>query len=139
MNPQTPLPAQPGGERPLVPGSEHLAAAPEQAAPLEAAPSSAAASPAVASVPVQLTAQDVAAAISQMPATEAVVPSTLPIAPATALDQDVIEPEWVDQAEAVIVKTAGDPHAEEEAVEALQIDYLQKRYGHTVKNPDQTA
>jgi len=32
-----------------------------------------------------------------------------------------IEPEWVDQAESVIAKTAGDPHAEEEAVEALQL------------------
>lgn len=53
--------------------------------------------------------------------------------PAAAADQDVIEKEWVDRAQEVIDQTAGDPHAEEEAVEDLQIDYMQKRYGKSVK------
>lgn len=53
--------------------------------------------------------------------------------PAVAADQDVIEKEWVDKAEEVIGKTAGDPHAEEEAVEDLQIDYMKKRYNKDIK------
>jgi hypothetical protein len=32
----------------------------------------------------------------------------------------------------VVAKTAGDPHAEEAGVEELQVDYLKKRYDHTV-------
>lgn len=49
--------------------------------------------------------------------------------PSIADDVDVIEKEWVDKAQEVVKKTAGDPHAEEEAVEDLQADYLKKRYG----------
>lgn len=57
-----------------------------------------------------------------------------PATPATASDDvDVIEKEWVDQAEKAIEKTKDDPHAEEEAVEDLQADYLKKRYGHDLK------
>ena len=86
----------------------------------------------------QLTASDVAAAIAQMPSPAPAAPTTAST-PSTAADQDVIEPEWVNQAEATIIRTAGDPHAEEEAVEELQIDYLDKRYGHKVQKPDQNA
>ena len=85
-----------------------------------------------------LTASDVAAVIAQMPATGSAAQAAATPPPAAA-DQDVIEPEWVDQAEAVIARTAGDPHAEEEAVEALQVDYLAKRYGHQVKKDGQDA
>lgn len=53
--------------------------------------------------------------------------------PAIADDADVIEKEWVDKVSEVVKKTKGDPHAEEEAVEDLQIDYLKKRYGLDVK------
>lgn len=53
--------------------------------------------------------------------------------PMIADDVDVIEKEWVDKAQEVVQKTEGDPHAEEEAVEDLQIDYLKKRYGLDVK------
>lgn len=56
--------------------------------------------------------------------------------PALANDVDVIEKEWVDKAEEVIAKTAGDPHAEEEAVEDLQIDYMKKRYNKDIKKSD---
>lgn len=53
--------------------------------------------------------------------------------PAIADDADVIEKEWVEKVSEVVKKTHGDPHAEEEAVEDLQIDYLKKRYGLDVK------
>lgn len=56
--------------------------------------------------------------------------------PAVANDQDVIEKEWVDRAEEVIAKTSGDPHAEEEAEEDLQVDYLKKRYNKDVKKSE---
>ncbi|MBW4061432.1 hypothetical protein HJC99_02580 [Candidatus Saccharibacteria bacterium] len=130
MNPQTTPVPQPSGERPAtgtpeltVPNPEHLvteAVTPEPGSP-NAAPAGA----------PPITASDVAAAIAQMPS--ATPPAaTSGAVPATASDVDVIEPEWVDQAESVIAKTAGDPHAEEEAVEALQVDYLAKRYGHNI-------
>ena len=73
-----------------------------------------------------------ATTVSSDPAAAPVVASTTS-SPLEAADQDVIEPEWVDAAESVVSQTAGDPHAEENAVEELQVDYLQKRYGHEVK------
>ncbi len=82
--------------------------------------------------PPHLTAQDVANAIAAAPAPAAPVVS----APQIAADQDVVEPEWVEAAEQAIAQTAGNPYAEEEAVESLQVDYLKKRYGHEVKKPE---
>lgn len=76
-------------------------------------------------------------AVSLDPASGPVVASPAAVSPAgstptVAADVDVIEKEWVDKADEIIKKTAGDPHAEEEAVEALQVDYLKKRYGKDV-------
>ncbi len=84
-------------------------------------------------VPAHLTADDVAQAIAAAPMPTAPVVAT----PQVAADQDVVEPEWVDAAEQAITQTTGNPHAEEEAVESLQIDYLKKRYGHEVKKPEE--
>jgi hypothetical protein len=56
--------------------------------------------------------------------------------PQAANDIDVIEKEWVDQANKVVEQTQQNPYQEEEAVESLQIDYLKKRYGHDVKKPE---
>jgi hypothetical protein len=53
--------------------------------------------------------------------------------PAVAADVDIIEKEWVDRAEKIVDQTKDNPYQEEEAIESLQEDYLQKRYGHTVK------
>jgi len=87
----------------------------------------------------KLSAADVAAAIAATPAVGA-APTSASANPATAADVDVIEPEWVDKAEVVIRDHAGDPYGEEEAIEDLQQDYLQKRYGINVAdpNPDDT-
>lgn len=57
--------------------------------------------------------------------------------PATADDVDVIEKEWVEAAEKVVHEHSDDPHAEEEAFEDLQVDYLKKRYGKDIKKTDQ--
>jgi len=145
MNPQAQQPQPQSGERPgqspdAKVGGEKLAppaaGAAEQPKPGAAAPQNSG-QPAATPTAAQLTAKDVAEAIASMPSGAApVLPSNM-APPPVAADQDVIEPEWVDQAEQVIDHTAGDPYAEEEGVEALQIDYLDKRYGHKVKKPDQ--
>ncbi len=53
--------------------------------------------------------------------------------PAVADDVDVIEMEWVNKAKQIIKDTKDDPHAQEQAVERLQRDYLKKRYGKEIK------
>lgn len=87
--------------------------------------------------PPKLTAADVAAAIAAVPGPSAPMPSAA--APVTAGDVDVIEPEWVNKAEQVVAQHQGDPYGEEAAIEDLQRDYLQKRYGHTVGDPNTEA
>jgi hypothetical protein len=78
-----------------------------------------------------------AGSAASLPAVPLAVGTTSPMAPAVVLpglaeDVDVIEKEWVDAAENIIVATAGDPHAQEEQQEVLQIDYLKKRYGKDI-------
>ena len=63
---------------------------------------------------------------------EPIAPSGALAGPDIAADIDVIEKEWVDKAEAIIAKTVGDPHAEEEEIEDLTIDYMKKRYDKDV-------
>ena len=55
--------------------------------------------------------------------------------PAVAADEDLIEKEWVEKAKKVIADTRHDPHLQEREVSKLQADYLQKRYGKTLKLP----
>jgi hypothetical protein len=77
---------------------------------------------------------DVAAAIAAVPGPSGPT-GTVPT-PTVAGDVDVIEPEWVDKAESEVRKHAGDPYGEEEAVEHLQEEYLEKRYGYKVSDPN---
>lgn len=113
----------------------------EQPARVEPAPSSAqgeVSTPESTGTPVtsQLTPADVAAAMAAVPTPGAPLPTiTATSAPDAALDVDLIEPEWVDQAEKVVLAHQGDPYGEEEAVEDLQQDYLKKRYGYSVTDP----
>ena len=53
--------------------------------------------------------------------------------PDVADDVDVIEMEWVKKAKQLIQDTKDDPHAQEQAMEQLQIEYLRKRYGKEIK------
>ena len=82
---------------------------------------------------IKLSAVDVAAALAETSTPGA--PAATP-APQIAGDVDVLEPEWVDKADQVVRAHAGDPYAEEEAIEELQQDYLQKRYGIKVADPN---
>ena len=73
----------------------------------------------------------VSAGSPSLPAASGAAPAVS--APLIADDVDVIEKEWVDATEQIIERTVGDPHARDEAIEDLQIDYLKKRYGKDVK------
>ena len=111
--------------------------APEAApapAPAETAPSAPAGAPAVA--PVGFAAPPVVAPAAPAPAPAPAMPAPVQGTPAAAGDVDVIEPEWVDKAEGVIAAHINDPYGEEAAVEKLQEEYLQQRYGIKVADPN---
>ena len=134
---QNPNQPQPNVERAALPNVESLQPVKPEQAPQPAAPEKQAAAPvdpAAGIVPPQL---PVTPPVNPAPAGAAAPATPSPSAtPLQAADVDVIEKEWVDQANRIIEQTKDDPHAEEEAVEALQIDYLKKRYGHNVKKPE---
>ncbi len=46
-----------------------------------------------------------------------------------AADVDLIEKEWIDKAKKIISETKDDPYAREKAINQLQTEYIQKRYG----------
>lgn len=56
--------------------------------------------------------------------------------PLAAADEDLIEKEWVEKAKKLVAETRNDPYAQDQAVGRLQADYLQKRYGKTIKMPN---
>jgi hypothetical protein len=124
--------------RPNMQPEDFAAAASEQVARPEVSPAPGSSPAPQASPPANqsgqhLSAADVAAAIAAVPTPSA---ASAPPASLAAADVDVIEPEWVAKAEEVVRQHEGDPYGEEEAVEELQRDYLQKRYGHAVADPD---
>lgn len=131
-NPNVPNPnLQPGASVPegLQPGQ------------LEQQPTPAAAETPVAPVPAPAAAQNVSVPQqpAPVPASAPAVPAGAPAAvptPAVADDVDVIEPEWIEKAEDVVRTHQGDPYGEEKAIEHLQVDYLKKRYGFSVAEPD---
>jgi hypothetical protein len=107
-------------------------AAGAEAAPTPGSGAPPAANSATTPVP-KATPADVAAVMAAISGTGA--PASTPN-PQIAADVDVIEPEWVAKAEQVVQAHAGDPYGEEEAIEELQQDYLQKRYGINVADSD---
>lgn len=131
------LPTQPTPEQggPQLPELNQAPVAPERA---PQAPANAPADPVGSQQPtVQMPASQ--AQQPTAPPAQAGSPASSPVAgaPSAAGDVDVIEKEWVDQANRIIDQTKQDPYTEEEAIEALQVDYLKKRYGHEVKKPDE--
>jgi hypothetical protein len=56
--------------------------------------------------------------------------------PAMADDGDLIEKEWVTKVKQVIATTADDPYEQNKKFSQLKADYLQKRYGKTIKSED---
>ena len=122
------------GTEQFTAGPVERAPAPETAPAPGAAPSQAPGTPAAPAATPALTADDVAAAIAAVPSQGG--PTGAVPTPTVAGDVDVIEPEWVDRAEQVVQAHRGDPYGEEEAIEDLQQEYLKKRYGYTVGDPN---
>ena len=74
-----------------------------------------------------------AIAVPTVPAQVPTAPqATATATPMVASDEDLIEKEWVDKAKEIITQTKDGPHARTAQVNALQRDYLQKRYGKIV-------
>jgi len=48
-------------------------------------------------------------------------------------DKDVIEPEWVHKAKAIVNSSRDDPYKQSEELTILKADYMQKRYNKIVK------
>lgn len=57
--------------------------------------------------------------------------------PLVAADEDLIEKAWVDKAKKIVSETKDDPYIQEQAVSRLQADYMQKRYGRSVRLPEE--
>jgi hypothetical protein len=137
---QQPTPPNSGNpaERPVNPQPQEFrpGAVEQPSAPeVSPAPAGVPAQGQTATPPAKLTTDDVVAAIAAVPGPPTPVPAGMQT-PGSAEDVDVIEPEWVAKAEEVVAKHQGDPYGEEEAIEDLQQDYLQKRYGHNVADPN---
>ncbi len=48
-------------------------------------------------------------------------------------DGDLIEKEWVNKAKQIVERTRSDPHKQSEELTVVKADYMQKRYGKTIK------
>ena len=53
--------------------------------------------------------------------------------PGGAQDSDTIEHEWVLKTKQIIMATRNDPYEQNRQIAALKADYMQKRYGKTIK------
>lgn len=53
--------------------------------------------------------------------------------PAAAEHNDSIEKEWIDKVRHIVAQTRMDPYQQSQQLAALRADYIQKRYGKTVK------
>lgn len=56
-----------------------------------------------------------------------------PDSPALAEDNDLIEPEWVDKAKAIVERTHNDPYLQNKQINKFKADYLIKRYKKQIK------
>lgn len=56
--------------------------------------------------------------------------------PQAADDGDVIEKEWVERVRQIIAATAQDPYLQNKRLTELKAEYMQKRYGKTIKLSD---
>ncbi len=60
-------------------------------------------------------------------------PTAHAAAPAMADDGDLIEKEWVSKVKQVMQSTAHDPYEQNRQFTKLKADYMQKRYGKSIK------
>jgi len=56
-----------------------------------------------------------------------------PLTPPVKEDDGKLEAAWIEQTKQIIASTRDDPYKQSQALAALKIDYLQKRYNKTVQ------
>lgn len=61
-----------------------------------------------------------------------------PSSSTVANDDDVMEKVWVAKSKKIIESTKGDPYQREQEVSKLQAEYIQKRYGKTIRLPEES-
>lgn len=59
--------------------------------------------------------------------------------PTNADDVDVIEKEWVEKAKTIVEQTKLDPHQQSTALSMFKSDYMKKRYGKEINQPEERA
>lgn len=122
------IPSQPGQLTPPAQPEGVISvpvAAGNAAVPMENAP--------VAPPPLPAAAQPVdPAAQTQAPAQPTSNLLNTPM-PSAADDTDLIEREWVDKAKAIVEHTRADPHLQNQEINKMKADYIQKRYNRQIK------
>jgi hypothetical protein len=54
-------------------------------------------------------------------------------------DRDHIETEWVDKAKAIIAQNKNDPYIQKHEMSKVKAEYIQKRFGKTIKTDEAAA
>jgi hypothetical protein len=76
-------------------------------------------------------------AVDSVPKPSSPQPGALPTSQGggylVAEDKDVIEPEWVNGAKAIVARNQDDPYKQSEELTVFKADYMQKRYNKTIK------
>lgn len=69
---------------------------------------------------------------------DSTIPTSLPDPTSSTIanDDDVMEKVWVGKSKKIIESTKGDPYQREREVSKLQAEYIQKRYGKTIRLPE---
>ena len=90
-------------------------------------------------LPIDHVGQTVATSSASQVADVSTMPASVPVAPATPVvadDNDIIEREWVDKVKQIISSTGSDPYAQQSEASRLMADYVLKRFGKKVGEPE---
>lgn len=72
--------------------------------------------------------------VAQDPSQQGAVSNTTSSSASLAADDsDLIEKEWVNKAKQIVERTRDDPYRQSEQLTGVKVDYMQKRYGKTIK------
>lgn len=71
--------------------------------------------------------------VTQQQSQTDVISTTNSSMPAIASDSDLIEKEWVNKAKQIVELTRDDPYRQSQQLTGVKVDYMQKRYGKSIK------
>lgn len=57
--------------------------------------------------------------------------------PEVAGDIDLIEKEWVRKAKDIVMRTQGDPYAQNKQINRMKVEYIKKRYDKDIRTSDE--